>query len=134
MNKIKNLWLFIITISTIPYVLKGQATIAINGINNTDFLGSSNNNHVLFKANNTERMRIDYNNGNIGIGTTSPNNLIHAYKSGASADLYMQWSNGNTTYSSGLWVGINTNNVAELNMKDNKAFKLLTHDVIGDLF
>ena len=47
----------------------GQATQAVNAINPGDFLGTSNNNHIVFKAGTGggEYMRIDYINGHTGI-------------------------------------------------------------------
>lgn len=42
-----------------------------NNIAGGDFLGTTNSKALVFKVNNTERMRIS-NNGNVGIGTTSP--------------------------------------------------------------
>ncbi len=40
--------------------------------NPTEFLGSSNGYDVVFRANNTERIRILQSNGNVGIGMTNP--------------------------------------------------------------
>ncbi len=41
-----------------------------------NFLGTTNNRALVFKVNNTERMRIS-NNGGVGIGTTSPSGKLH---------------------------------------------------------
>lgn len=56
----------------------GQSTTSSNTLTGTlpgspnEFLGSSNAADVLFKSNNTERMRILSANGRLGIGTASP--------------------------------------------------------------
>jgi hypothetical protein len=48
-----------------------------NGINPaTDFLGTTDNQPLMFRANNIEQMRIAT-NGFVGIGTSNPNNRLH---------------------------------------------------------
>jgi hypothetical protein len=41
----------------------------------TDFIGTTDAQSLVFKTNNTEKMRID-NNGNVGVGNASPNSLL----------------------------------------------------------
>jgi len=47
-----------------------------NSITGTEFLGTTNNQPLVIRTNNTERMRVT-SGGNIGIGTTNPTNLLH---------------------------------------------------------
>ncbi len=47
-----------------------------NAIGATDFLGTTNNQPLVFKTNNTERMRITA-TGNVGIGTANPAKKLH---------------------------------------------------------
>ncbi|WP_298479080.1 hypothetical protein [uncultured Maribacter sp.] len=47
-----------------------------NKLSNTNFLGSINAEDLVFKANNTERIRIKQSTGNIGIGTKTPNRKL----------------------------------------------------------
>ncbi|GIV50346.1 MAG: hypothetical protein KatS3mg038_0867 [Candidatus Kapaibacterium sp.] len=57
-------------VSTDAWALTG------NAISGTHFLGTTNAQPLVIRTSNTERMRIDA-SGNIGIGTTSPSNLLH---------------------------------------------------------
>lgn len=53
----------------------------------TKFLGTTDNNHLIIKTNNIERMRIRSDDGNIGIGT-NPVNKLHIY--GANAMIFIE--------------------------------------------
>lgn len=53
-----------------PWELTGNATEP------NDFLGTTNNQPLEIRTNNTERMRVDT-NGNVGIGTTNPSTKLH---------------------------------------------------------
>jgi hypothetical protein len=57
-------------VSTDAWALTG------NAISGTHFLGTTNAQPLVIRTSNTERMRIDA-SGNVGIGTTSPSNLLH---------------------------------------------------------
>ncbi|MBD80948.1 MAG: hypothetical protein CL840_18670 [Crocinitomicaceae bacterium] len=74
-----------------------------NGSNT--FLWNYENGYMSFKTNNSERVRIDA-SGNVGIGTTSPNNLVHI--NGSSTTSWLQFTNTSTgtTSSDGLRIGI----------------------------
>jgi hypothetical protein len=66
--------------------------------------------------------------GNVGIGTTTPSNLLQVYNSGSGGAAYSQMSNGNVTHTNGLVVGINTSNEGVVNMQDNKPLKFYTNN------
>jgi len=137
----------------------GQATTA-NGTNlpvgGGDFLGwaSSANAALVIKNEDPEPLNFYTNSGNaslnnlrmtifdapgspapanagyVGIGIASPNNLLHLKKSGTGDAVYTQWTNGNATHTNGLWIGINTSNAGEINMKDHKALNFYTSDKV----
>jgi len=64
-----------ITLLSVSYA-NAQATSASNTLTGTQYLGSSNNFPVLFKANNTEYARLAT-NGYVGIGTNNPLQKLH---------------------------------------------------------
>lgn len=48
-----------------------------SGINpDTNFIGTVTNDHLAFRTNNVERMRILSSNGNVGINTSTPNTIL----------------------------------------------------------
>ena len=98
----------------------GQATVASNTLTGTapnpnEYLGSSNGYHVIFKAANTERMRIDQSNGRVGIGVTAPNELLEVggnIRIGSSNSFKLAgnkvlWHDGNTN---DIFVGVSAGN------------------------
>jgi hypothetical protein len=69
-------------------------------------LFNRSNNAVTFGTNNTERMRID-SSGNVGVGTTSPQEMIHAYSASTSAAIR---ASGNGNNNSKVEIGYHTTN------------------------
>lgn len=62
----------------------------------TNFLGTTDNVDVSFKANNTEVMRLQ-SGGNVGIGTTSPAALLHVFGSAKELKLESRGNSGSMT-------------------------------------
>ncbi len=128
----KKLFLLVLTQLVLSgQILKAQSPIpwVYIGNNVTDpssqFIGTTSTEPFRIRTDDTERMVVDE-NGNVGIGTMSPGNLLQLYNSGTSASLFAQISNGNSTYTNGLLMGINTSNEGEINMKDSRALHFLT--------
>lgn len=85
-----------ITTPAVP-VTYGTSTIGSNEI----FLGTKDANDVVVATNNLERMRIKQTTGNVGVGTATPSETLHAYK------------NSNANKSTILGEAIQTNPVAD---------------------
>jgi hypothetical protein len=80
-------------------ILGGANNVYLYGTGNDFVIGNSTSNKdLVFFTNGTstsnERMRIE-SGGNVGIGITSPNYLLHLHKSGANSN-WMQITNGST--------------------------------------
>ncbi|HRI22586.1 MAG TPA: hypothetical protein PLA68_16615, partial [Panacibacter sp.] len=61
----------------------------------TNFVGTTDGQPIVFRTNNTERMRLGATNGRLGIGTTSPTALLHI-NAPASEDALRVQTNGIT--------------------------------------
>lgn len=92
----------------IAHQSSGQATAASNSLTGTlpsspnEFLGSSNAGDVIFKASNTEYMRMLAANGRIGIGTPTPVTAI-TLQTGSTNDGLRVIMSGTTAASLGLF-------------------------------
>jgi hypothetical protein len=71
-----------------------------NAIGSGDFLGTTNNQPLIFKTNNTEQMRVT-SSGNVGIGTTTPQNKLDI---AGGAVIGAGYSGTNTAPANGLLV------------------------------
>jgi hypothetical protein len=97
------------------------------GTNPTNnFVGTTDNNHLVFRTNNTEKARI-LANGNVGIGIASPNYLLQIHESSTNP-VYTQWTNTSVGSAStnGLLIGIDAQDNAVFNMKPSSGFLWLT--------
>lgn len=85
-------WLTLLTAnSLVPSLFSDTASAATNlvawattgnALASGNFLGSTNSFPLIFKTNNTERMRITP-NGNVGIGTPNPKAPLHVWRNGS---------------------------------------------------
>ena len=126
-------------IITLDNTSGGVATGPVYINNNQGILDifNTNNSYMRFGTNSTERMRIDA-TGNVGIGTTSPQHLLHLVGSGATARI------ANTAVSNaGLIISYNNNNAHGLHLTytpnnatayiDN-TYQVTSGTVYGDIY
>ena len=74
----------------------GKFKVSSAGVNHAVQIGTISNNEVQFHTNDSEKMRI-HQDGNVGIGTTSPSTNLDIQDSSGSTDLRLRDSGDNTT-------------------------------------
>lgn len=99
------------TPTSVPWATHGNA-----GTDAGDFLGTINNQPLIFKTNNVEGMRLAANGtvttkGNMGMGVATPQRVLHV---GPSTDAYLALTNNDTghTVADGLLIGIDESSAA----------------------
>ena len=66
----------------------------------TNFLGTADNNRLVFRTNNTEKMTI-LSNGNVGIGLSTPSSPLHVFSTTDDNQLFLSGSAPSTRYFQG---------------------------------
>jgi hypothetical protein len=108
-----------------PILDNSSAELYIGGI--TGVSGRGTDVVALYTAN-TERMRIT-SGGNVGIGTTSPNYLLHIAAGAANPQLQFTSTGTGSTTSDGFHIGVNNSTLnAFLLQKENASLQFLTND------
>ena len=64
-----------------PLIAQNAWSLNGNSITGTEFLGTTNNQPLVIRTNNTEQLRVTT-SGSVGIGTTSPSALLHVAGTG----------------------------------------------------
>ena len=89
------------------------------GTGNERITGVNTGNSLRFVTNNTERMRID-SSGNVGIGTDSPDELLHLYHATANinaliesgdANAYLAFKDNSTSTNASVFLGASANDM-----------------------
>ncbi len=99
------------------------------GGNNTagEWIGTNNGQPFPIRAGGAERIRVEA-GGDVGIGTATPQNLLHLHLVGNTA-VFQQFTNGTTGGAStnGLRIGITNNGIAEIRQQENNAMVFYTN-------
>jgi hypothetical protein len=84
----------ITTFDILPAIQNNAWGVNGNTVTSSNYLGTNNSADLIFKTNNTERMRIS-SNGEVGIGTTNPTAQLHIVTpSSNTANIALQIDNG----------------------------------------
>jgi hypothetical protein len=146
----KTILLFIVLFIGIFINVQAQWSTSGNTLTSGDWLGSNNSQPLIFKTNNSEKMRILV-TGEVGIGTTNPYGKVNVYTglTGTTVDMVNQVSgsisfanggsttavpmiNGKSNDAVGLFLSAETNNTNTYDMgfgvreNDNSDFATLT--------
>ena len=94
------------------YIEFDNTSTYLRGGGNLTIAAASN---MIFRTSSSERMRLDA-SGNLGIGTSSPNAILHLSQNTTNLNLYLQNTNG-----SGKTWAVNSDNLGSFNIHDTNA-------------